>query len=101
MHIREEEILSSEKCAAVKAELADYIESNQPSRVVLSFRNVKRFSSEGINICFQIKSVIDTSDGQLRLCEMGAPLRDAFKALNLDGTVFQIHDDLGTALSSF
>lgn len=101
LRIREEEILSSEKCAAVKTELAKYIQREKPMRVVLSFHSVKRFSSEGINICFQIKSVIDATDGQLRLCEMAPPLRDAFKALNLDGTVFEIHDDVGKALSSF
>jgi anti-anti-sigma regulatory factor len=101
LRIREEEILSSQKCAAVKAELVGYIQSEQPTRVVISFRAVKRFSSEGINICFQTKSVLDAMNGQLRLCEMGSPLREAFKALNLDGTVFEIHDDLGTALNSF
>ena len=101
LRIRDEDVLNSEQCAEVRAELASYLKSEQPSRVVISFASVKRFSSEGINICLQIKSLIDSMDAELRLCEMHAQLREAFKALNLDGTVFEIHDELGKALSSF
>lgn len=101
LRIRVEEILSSQKCAQVRAELVSYLRTEKPNRVVISFQSVKRFSSEGINICFQAKSTIDDLGGQLRLCEMNQQLREAFKALNLDGTVFQIHDDITQAQNSF
>ena len=101
LQIREKEILSPRKCMEIKNELVGYINDSEPSRVVVDFQTVERFSSEGINMCFKIKSALDTKNGILRLCGIHPQLREAFKALNLDGTVFEIHDDVGNALKSF
>ena len=101
VRIHEKKILSAQKCAEMKDELVRFIQSRETSRIVLCFDAVDRFSSEGINICYHAKSALDSKHGQLRLSGMQPQIREAFAALNLDGTVFEIHDDIATALNSF
>ena len=100
LRFREEEILSSQKCAEVKAELLSYINRNDPTQLVINFESVQRFSSEGINMCFHIKARLDEAKARLVLCGLNSQLREAFRALNLEDTVFEIHDDLSTALGA-
>ena len=68
--------------------------------LIINFESVQRFSSEGINMCLQAKSTLDANNGELKLCGLLPQLREAFAALNLDGNVFQIHDDIEAALNS-
>ena len=45
--------------------------------------------------------IVHASGGELKLCGMSEPVRDAFGMLNLDGTVFEIHDRETDALAAF
>jgi sigma-B regulation protein RsbU (phosphoserine phosphatase) len=101
VRLLDEEILSAEKCSEVTAELTEFVAQQEPPRLVLSFHDVRRFSSEGINMCLRIKGALDAKQAELRLCDMHPLIREAFKALNLDGPVFTIRDDVKDALSSF
>ena len=101
LRFRDREILSTEKCDEMRSELVGFINRDKPSRLVISFQSVEKFSSEGIKLCFHAKKALEAQNSHLRLCELRPQLLKSFKALDRRGRVFSIHRDLGKALSSF
>ena len=95
------EILNSETCADLQNELVDYVHRVKPPRLIISWKNVTRFSSEGINVFLRLKKTMAAEKTAFKLCEMQPQIREAFKALNLDGPVFEIRNDVADALNSF
>jgi len=49
-------------------------------------------------MCFHVKSAVDDNNGEFRKCGLRLQLREAFKALNLNGTVFEIDDYVGNRI---
>ncbi len=79
----------------------NYVHSKKPAQLVVSLRDVARFSSEAINVFLRLKKVLAAEQTAFSLCEMQPHIREAFKALNLDGGMFEIHDGIQDALNSF
>ncbi len=94
-------ILDSQVCRHLQDELLEFLTTTEPARVVISFRTVERLASETISALLKAREAIVAKQGSLRLCEISPVIREAFAALNLDGTVFFIDDDEETALRSF
>ena len=86
---------------ALQDELLSLFDQEQPRRTVVDFTRVSHCSTAVINGLLRAKKRIQANDGQLKLCGMINSIRDAYKMLNLDGTVFQIYDNLDDALDSF
>jgi len=82
-------------------ELLEFVETRHPQKLLVDFRVVSICSTAVINSLLRAKKRMLGWGGQLKLCEMQTGVRDAYRMLNLDGTVFEIHDDRGSALASF
>lgn len=82
-------------------ELVQFLEVQQPPRVVISFVQVRRCSTETINALLRGRKRVVGYGGQMSLCDMQAKIREVFRLLNLEGTVFQIHDTVADALNAF
>ena len=82
-------------------ELLLVMDTERPSKAVVDFGRVVHCSTAVINGLLRAKKRILANGGQLKLCGMTAGIRDAYKMLNLDGTVFQIHDTLAKAVLAF
>jgi anti-anti-sigma regulatory factor len=83
----------------MKVELMKFCQDEKPGRAVVDFDNVERFSTELIGTMLSVKKLLG-EDGAIRLCGMDDLQRDVFRLLQLDGTVFQIHDTVDDALAS-
>jgi anti-anti-sigma regulatory factor len=72
-------------------------------KLLVTFRNVAQCSTSVINGLLRAKKRMLTSGGggQVKLCELHPLIREAYKLLNLDGTVFHIHDTEAEALAGF
>jgi anti-anti-sigma regulatory factor len=79
-------------------ELLDLVELQAPERLLIDFRKVTQCSTSVINGLLRAKKRLMNRDGQLGLCGMTVSIRDAYRMLNLDGTVFQIFDTCEQAL---
>ena len=66
--------------------------------LVVDFRNVKMVSSNVVASLLAIQRRAKHLDVDLKLCSMVPELRDVFRTLNLDGSVFQIVDSMQAAL---
>jgi len=82
-------------------ELLSIIDQRQPMKVVVNFERVTHCSTSVINGLLRVKKRLTRTGGSLKLCGMRDTVREAYRILNLDGTVFQIYDDLSPALKSF
>jgi anti-anti-sigma factor len=81
-------------------EFIDFANNNNPSRVVVSFANVDYCGTATITALIGLRKEITAAGGLLTLCEMSPAIRDAFRCLNLDGTLFTIHDSIDEAFHS-
>lgn len=82
-------------------ELLDYIATHSPRRLVVDFGRVTFCSSAVINGLLRAKRRLVTSGSALKFCAMSETTREAYRTLNLDGTVFDIYDTRAEAMAAF
>ena len=82
-------------------ELLLLVDTERPEKAIVDFGRGVHCSTAVINGLLRARKRLTANGGQLRLCGMTSGIRDAYKMLNLDGTVFQIHDTLEQAALAF
>lgn len=82
-------------------ELLSLVEAEGPNKAVVDFSQVVHCSTAVINGLLRAKKRIVKAGGQLKLCGMEASIRDAYRLLNLDGTVFLIYETVDEAVADF
>jgi anti-anti-sigma regulatory factor len=82
-------------------ELMEVVVGRKPRRLLVSFSEVGRCSTDVINALLLAKKRLLSQGGELRLCEMSESIRCAYRILNLDGTVFRIYESLDEGLDEF
>jgi len=83
-----------------KKELVQFAQHEKPDKVVVDFQNLQRFSTEFIGTLLSFKKQMGAG-GKIKLCSLQPVHRDIFRVLNLDGTVFEILEDVNEAMQSF
>jgi len=83
-----------------KRELIRFAQDQKPHKAIVDFHNVQRFGTEFIGTLLSFKRQMGEG-AKISLCAMQPVHREVFRVLNLDGTVFQIFDELPPALASF
>ena len=84
-------------------ELLHLIEREPTKKLLVNFNQVTQCSTSVINGLLRAKKrlLAEGAGGHVKLCEMHPLIREAYKLLNLDGTVFHIHDTEAEALAGF
>ncbi|MCA9120386.1 MAG: STAS domain-containing protein [Planctomycetaceae bacterium] len=82
-------------------ELLSLVDAERPDKAIVDFGRVVHCSTAVINGLLRAKKRILANGGRLKLCGMTSGIRDAYRMLNLDGTVFQIHDNVENAVLAF
>lgn len=101
VHLIDPKLFDTTTVTALQDELLRVVATERPSKAIVDFSRVVHCSTAVINGLLRAKKRILTSGGQLKLCGMTDAIRDAYRMLNLDGTVFQIHDTLDDAIGAF
>ena len=89
------------KCGILKKQVVEMVEADKPTKLMISYREFERVSTEVINILLTLQKRISELGGQLKLCEMSQKVRSSYKLLKLDGTIFSIHNSLADAEAAF
>jgi anti-anti-sigma factor len=97
IRLKDAELLEREIFPELLDELLDVFERERPSAAVISFEFVRRLSSEAISVLLRARSELGSFGGRLYLCEMRKEIREIFRVLKLD---FSIYDTLNEALDS-
>lgn len=82
-------------------ELLEAIARQDQKKLIVSFAEVGRCSTDVINVLILAKKRLLAEGGELKLCEMSPNIRHTYQMLNLDGTVFRIYDTVEAALEAF
>jgi anti-anti-sigma regulatory factor len=82
-------------------ELVAYLEKEKPAKVLVDFDSVTHCSTAVINGLLRAKKRLMEWGGELKFCNMDDTIREAYRLLNLDGTVFHIYDSKSDAMSDF
>ena len=83
----------------VKLELMQIFDSTGCKTAIVDFHNVKLVSSSVVSSLLGVKRHLSAAGVPFLMCGMSDSLRYVFRTLNMDGTVFNIVDDLTAALS--
>jgi anti-anti-sigma factor len=82
-------------------ELLLVLEREPTKKLLVNFQGVQQCSTSVINGLLRAKKKLMQVGGQIKLCEMSPVIREAYQLLNLDGTVFHIHDTESKGLAAF
>ena len=96
-HDMMDHLLSNELQTAVVA----FVEQERPQNLLVNFNDMRRFSSETINALLRARKRLAAYEGEMKLCGMRPEIRDVFRVMRLDGTVFEIYETFEQALAAF
>ena len=85
----------------LRDELESLIGEEHPSKMLVSFCRVPTVTSQAIGALLEIRDKIDETGGAMKLCEMHPAIRNAFTVLDLEGTMFPIHEGETEAINDF
>ena len=83
----------------LKLELMQIADSSECQVLVINFEGVKLISSAVISSLLGVKRHLSVSHRTLKLCGMSESVRFVFRTLNMDGSVFEIADNVTAALA--
>jgi anti-anti-sigma factor len=81
-------------------ELAEYIQSDVPRKLILDMGGIQRVSSEAINALIKLRDLMMARDAKLRLCNLQAPVLEVLEITEL-GRLFHICETLPDAYRGF
>ncbi len=96
----DEEILEEGTINSITDSLLALIEDNPRINLLVSFANVKHFSSSGLGMLIRMHKRVEESKGKLRLCEIQPTLYEIFVITKLNN-LFAIFEDMENAVNSF
>lgn len=67
-----------------------FVEQERPLKLLVDFAGVRRFSSETISALIRARRRLTEYHGQISLCAMRPEVREVFRLMRLEGTVFDI-----------
>jgi len=77
------------------------VEAQHPERVIVSFDRVRFFGSEAVGVTLRVQKRVREYRGDIKLCSMGARVREIFDICGLVPTLFQVYDSTADAIASF
>ena len=89
--------------AAAKRELAAFVKTENPAKLIVRFTNVERFSSDFIRVLVILREHIlaNHPDGETKLCELQPQHRVIFKVFDPEQKLFKLYDTVKNAFASF
>lgn len=81
-------------------QLVEFIESVQPTNLVINFKNVGHCTTGAINGLLAIRKFLGSNPSRIKLCEVCDEVRQTLDVLNLADSVCEIHPTLADAVSS-
>ena len=101
VHLVDPKLFDALIVTELQEELLQLIDDAQPHKLLVNFGRVAHCSTAVINGLLRAKKRLVSKGGVLKLCGMRENVREAYRLLNLDGTVFEIYDSCAIAKDAF
>lgn len=85
----------------LRDELNEFVDEHQPAKLLVDFSEVQYCSTAVIAALVQIKKRMGPESGLIRFCGMNEAVRDTFRWLRLDGTLFEIFETESAAMCDY
>jgi anti-sigma B factor antagonist len=82
---------------SASAQVKQYLETNQPRKMVFDFDGVKFFSSQVLGLLLETRARLESHCGQVVISSLSPQLERVFKITNLD-KLFHFYPDRAAAL---
>ena len=82
-------------------DVVGYVEHQRPGKLIVDFSDVGYCSTAVIAAMLIVKRNMESRGGRIKLCEMSDEVREAFRTLKLDGTIFDILSTKADAAEAF
>lgn len=101
--LKPEDFFDQQTIAAGKRELLDLVKAEQPTRLILSFRNVQRFSSAFVGALVSLKEHLRFyhPDAELKLCDLRTTHREVFRLVDPNQELFKLYPTVADAFAAF
>jgi len=93
-------ILEEANIQAIGDEISGLIDEATDPKLLINFKNVEHLSSAALGTLITVNNKVRQKGGQLRLCNIDPQIYEVFVITKLN-KLFQIHDDVESALKSF
>ena len=88
-----------ERIATASKHIKDFVDENQPIRLIFDFSRVKFFSSLVLGVLLEIRSKLASYNGEVVISAISPQLHKVFKITNLD-KIFTFFPDKEAAVSA-
>ena len=95
------QVLDREKLAELREEMTQLVDQERPQKLLVDFDGLQYCTSEFIGVLIRAHRQLSKESGRVDLCNLQSTIREVFKTLNLDGTMFHIHPSRKEALKAF
>ncbi len=86
-----------EEITSASAELRQYLDTYQPSKMVFDFTGVKFFSSQVLGLLLEARAYLDPQHGEVAITSLSPQLERVFRITNLD-KIFRFYPDKAAAV---
>ena len=100
LRLRDQKLIDSNVVDDLREELLRYVADEMPPKLVISFKEVARFSSENFGALLDTNNLAKANDCEVRLCEVSDQIREIFAITRLD-QIFEIHGSIPGAMGLF
>jgi len=84
---------------AAAKQIKEFIDGNQPNKLIFDFGSVKFFSSQVLGLLLDIRAKLETHNGEVVISAINPQLHRVFKITNLD-KVFRFFPDKESAIQA-
>ncbi len=84
---------------AAAKQIKEFIDGNQPNKLIFDFGSVKFFSSQVLGLLLDIRAKLETHNGEVVISAINPQLHRVFKITNLD-KIFRFFPDKESALQA-
>ncbi len=101
--LKPEDFFDEQMIATAKRELLDLVKTERPTKVIISFKNIRRFSSGFFGVLAGVKERIrfHHADAELKLSDLRPNHREVFRLVDPKQSLFKLYDDVADAFRAF
>ena len=92
-------VSDADAITAAAKQIKEFIDENQPNKLIFDFGSVKFFSSQVLGLLLDIRAKLETYNGEVVISAINPQLHRVFKITNLD-KIFRFFPDKESALQA-
>jgi anti-anti-sigma regulatory factor len=101
--LKPDDFFDQQMIATAKRELLAMVKTEQPAKLIVSFKNVQRFSSAFIGILVGLKEHLrfHHSEAEMKLSDLRPAHREVFRLVDPNQSLFKLYDGVAIAFRAF